>query len=455
MQRAFFPTVLLTLLGVTAAATADDWPQWRGPNRDGKSAETGLLKSWPEEGPTLVWAANTAGIGLGSPSVADGKVYVMGNGEKQGMNMEWVVCLDDKTGEQLWACRTGSIRSKGGGYPGPRSTPTVADGKVYAVGLAGRLLCCDAKSGAPVWYRDMTRHFGGKEPRWGYSESFLVDGDRVICTPGGQNTVVALDAKNGRTIWTAQAGDPAAYASIIKAEFDETPQYVAFTDRGLLGIRASDGEVLWRYDAPSNGQANCNTPVTVGSTVFAASGFGKGGGCAWIRKDDEDKFTAEGLYFTNRIQCLHGGYVVVDNHLYGCADPGVLVSMNYKTGTVTRAVRTGRFSIAHADGMLYVRNESGQMDLYTASPTKLVRRGSFEQPHRSDSKAWPHPVIANGRLYLRDQYVVLCYDIAEEKEEKEAEKTEGEPEKSEPEEPKETKPPEERKATETTRETPL
>jgi len=418
MQRALSLAVFSTLLGVAAMAAGDDWPQWRGPSRDGKSAERGLLKRWPDEGPPLVWAANTAGVGLGSPSVAGGKVYVMGNDEKQGRRMEWVVCLDDETGEQLWACRTGAIRSDGGGYPGPRSTPTVAGGRVYAMGLAGRLLCCDAESGAPVWYRDMTRHFGGKEPRWGYSESVLADGDRVLCTPGGQNTVVALDAKTGRTIWAARAGDQAAYASIIKTEFGETPQYVAFTHRGLVGIRASDGETLWRYDAPSNGQANCNTPVTLGSTVFAASGFGRGAGCAWVRRDDEGKFTAEELYFTNRVQCQHGGFLVADNYVYGCGDPGVLVCMNYKTGVVAKAVRTGRFSIAYADGMLYLRNENGRVELYVASPKNLVRRGSFEQPHRSESKAWPHPVIANGRLYLRDQYVVLCYDIAAESGEK-------------------------------------
>jgi outer membrane protein assembly factor BamB len=285
------------------------------------------------------------------------------------------------------------------------------------MGLAGRLLCCDAESGTPVWYRDMTRHFGGKEPRYGYSESVLVDEGRVICTPGGENTVVALDAQTGRTIWAARAGDPASYASIIKAEFDETPQYVAFTHRGLVGIRASDGEVLWRYDAPSNEQANCNTPVTVGSTVFAASGYGRGGGCAWVRKDDEGKFSAEQLYFTNRLQCQYGGFLVVDKHLYGCGDPGVLVCLNYKTGVVTKALRTGRFSIAYADGMLFLRHENGRVELYVASPTKPVRRASFQQPHRSESKAWPHPVIANGRLYLRDQYVVLCYNLMPESEE--------------------------------------
>jgi len=417
MHCRFCTVLLLAVLFVAAPSAADDWPQWRGPNRDGRSAEKGLLRQWPDDGPPLVWAATSAGEGYSTPSVADGKVFVMGNGE----NKEWIVCLDQKNGEQLWACKTGQIRYDGGGYPGPRSTPTYADGKIYAMGLAGRLVCCDADSGIPVWYRDMTRHFGGKPLRWGFCESVLVDEGRVICTPGGTNTVVALDAKNGNQIWAARAGDRASYSSVIKATFEEVPQYIAFTHRGLLGIRAKDGKILWRYDAPSNEQANCTTPIVLGKTVFAASGFGRGGGCAWIKKDDQGEFIAEELYFTNRMQSQHGGYLVVDKTLYGCGDPGVLVAMNYRNGVVTRAVRTGRFSIAYADGMLYCRNENGRMDLYTASSTNLTRRGSFEQPYRSEEKAWPHPVIADGYLYLRDQYLVLCYDVAKEREEDEPE----------------------------------
>jgi len=415
------------MLTATAPGTlAEDWPQWRGPNRDGKSAETGLLKRWPQGGPPLAWVNKEVGAGYGAPSVADGKVFVMGNGKKK----EWVVCLDEQSGEQIWACTTGLIRSKGGGYPGPRSTPTFVDGKLYAMGLAGRVVCCDADSGKPIWFREMMRDFGGKEPECGYSESVLVDRGRVICTPGMEKTVVALDAKTGKEIWAAKAGDPAAYSSIVKAVFEETAQYVAFTHRGLIGIRAADGAVLWRYDAPSNGQANCPTPVVVGKTVFAASGYGKGGGCVWIRKDESGEFSPKEMYFTNRMQNQYGGFVVDDGYLYGCSDPGVLVCLNYKTGKVAKAVRTGRCSISYAEGMLYVRGEDFQVDLYKASSTKLTRHGTFQQPHRSKSKAWPPPVIANGRMYLRDQYVLLCYDIAAKtakkaKEAREAKKTKG------------------------------
>ena len=402
--------MLLALL-FAAGARADDWPQWRGPERDGISPQTGLLKRWPDAGPRLVWKSDDAGIGYSAPSIADGKVFLMGNGAKK----EWLVCLDEKTGKQLWACSTDRVRSGGGGFPGPRSTPTVAGGRVYALGLAGRLLACDAKTGQPIWWRNLTKDFGGKEPPWGYAESVLVDGDRVICTPGLQKTVVALDAKSGREIWAAGAGDPAAYSSPVKGVFGETPQYVVFTQRGVVGIRAADGAILWRYDGPSNGQANCPTPVVVDSTVFAASGYGKGGGCVEISKDTSGTFTAKERYFTNRMQNLHGGFVVVGDFLYGCSDPGMLVCLNYKTGAVAKALRAGRFSIASAEGMLYLRNEEGRVELYEASPTTLARRGSFEQPYRSKLKAWPHPAIANGRLYLRDQTVLLCYDITAEK----------------------------------------
>ena len=416
MQKAILLSISLTIsiVAVAGVALADDWPQWRGPNRDGKSAETGLLKTWPPGGPKLLWSANIGGVGYSAPSVAEGKIFVMGNGEKEGIAKEWTVCLDEETGKQIWASKTGAIRSGGGGYPGPRSTPTFADGKVYAMGLGGRLVCCDAETGKPVWFRDMTLNLGGKAPHWGYSESVLVDGDRVICMPGTKNAVVALDAKTGDTTWATEAEDPASYSSVIKATLADTPQYIAFTGQGLLGVGVDDGAVLWRYDGPSNGQANCPTPVTLGSTVFAASGYGKGGGCAWIRKDYEGNFSATPLYFTNKMQNQHGGFVLVDGFLYGCADPGVLVCLNYKTGVVIRAIRMGRFSIAYADGMLYLRNERGFMNLYEASSKNLTRRGAFVQPQRSEKKTWTHPVIANGRLYLRDQYILLCYDIAEE-----------------------------------------
>ena len=406
MRRALILTATIGMLLATTV-TADDWPGWRGPNRDGVSTEEGLLKTWPKEGPPQAWAINSAGYGYGAPSIADGKVFIMGNGPEK----EWVSCYDEKTGKQLWACATGPIPSAGKGFAGPRSTPTYYEGRVYVIGINGWLLSIDADTGKPIWFTELMRHWGGRKPLWGYSESPLVDKGVVIVTPGGQNSVIALDAKSGKKIWAANLGDPASYSSPIVATLAETKMYVVFTETGLVGLRASDGVLLWRYNAPSNGQANIPTPVVVGSTVFAASGYGKGGGCVWIKKNDEGKYEAEELYFTNKMQNMHGGFVVLDGYLYGCSDPGVMVALNYKTGKVAKVVRTGRFSIAAADDMLYVRHEDGKMFLFNASPTSLVKRGEFEQEYRSEEKAWPHPVIANGRLYLRDQYFLYAYDI--------------------------------------------
>jgi outer membrane protein assembly factor BamB len=408
-MRRVLPILLLAMSAI--AARADDWPQWRGVNRDGRSAETDLLKTWPDEGPPLAWKVNHVGAGYSAPSIANGKIYLMGNGTGDQRHKEWVVCLDERSGAQVWACATGLIRHNGGGYPGPRSTPTVADGRVYALGLAGRLLCCNAETGQPIWFRELTRDFGATAPRYGYSESLLVDGDRVICTPGGQKTVVALNAATGAELWSANAGDPASYSSPIKATFAEIDQYVVFTEKALLGIAAENGAVLWRYTDPSNGQVNCPTPLVVGQTVFAASGYGRGGACGWVQKDKEGAFSVKPLYFTNKMQNQYGGYVFVDGFLYGSSDPGVLVALNYKTGVVARADRTGRFAIAYADGMLYLRGEDGRVDLYPASATQRTRAGTLEQPDRSETRAWTHPVIANGRLYLRDQHLLLSYDI--------------------------------------------
>lgn len=414
-MRALILTATIGIM-LTVTVRADDWPGWRGPKRNGVSTETGLLKTWPEEGPPQAWAINSAGYGYGAPSIADGKVFVMGNGPEK----EWVSCYDERNGKKLWACATGPIPFSGRGFAGPRSTPTYADGRIYVIGIGGWLVCIDADNGKPIWFSELRRHWGGQIPRWGYSESPLVDRGVVVVTPGGENTVVALDAKTGEKIWVAKLGDPASYSSPIVATLADTRMYVVFTEVGLVGLRASDGVLLWRYNAPSNGQANIPTPVVVGSTVFAASGYGTGGGCVWIKKNEEGKFVAEELYFTNKMQNMHGGFVVLDGYLYGCSDPGVLVALNYKTGKVAKVVRTGRFSIAAADDMLYVRGEDGKMYLYNASPTSLVKRGEFEQEYRSEEKAWPHPVIANGRLYLRDQYYLYVYDVMKDRKEEPA-----------------------------------
>jgi prepilin-type processing-associated H-X9-DG protein len=386
-----------------------DWPQWQGPERTTISQETGLLKSWPKDGPPLLWKATGLGEGFGTPSVAAGRIFSMGNRGKT----EYVMALDARNGKQLWVKATGPVRSNGGGYPGPRCTPTVDGALVYALGLNGHLLCLDVATGKIRWSKNLLKDFQGSVGGWGYSESPLIDGDKLICTPGGHTaTLVALNKKTGAVLWKAivPEGDSAAYSSVIAAEVDGQRQYIQFVSGGVVGVAAADGKFLWRYDKPANGTANCSTPIFQDNQVFAASSYGTGGGSVKLSRNGATT-KAEEIYFTRNMKNHHGGMVLVDGYVYG-SDEGMLSCLDFKTGEVMWEDRhPGKGSIAYADGRLYYRNEGGPILLVEANPKKYVDCGRFEQPDRSDHPAWPHPVIANGKLYIRDQDVLLCYDV--------------------------------------------
>ncbi|MES1213125.1 MAG: PQQ-binding-like beta-propeller repeat protein [Singulisphaera sp.] len=387
----------------------NDWPAWRGAQRNGISRERGLLTDWPEGGPRLAWQAAGLGIGFSTPAVADGRVFLMGNRDKE----EVVVALSARdSGKELWSTTIGPVRHDGAGYPGPRSTPTVDGDHVYVLGLNGDLVCLNAKTGAGLWRHNLVSDFGGAVPNWGYSESVLVDGPWVLCTPGGSEaTIVALDKASGAKVWGAKVGDPAHYSSIIKADIGGVKQYLQFTAKGVIAVKADDGTFLWRYDAPANGTANCATAVCVDNMVFAASGYGTGGGLVEV-KNNAGKFDAQQSYFTKHMKNHHGGYVVVDGYLYGCDDPGILTCLDLKTGEVKWADRSsGKCSLVCVDGLLYCRSEAGLVSLVAAKPSGFELHGRFEQPERSDAPSWPHPVVADGRLYLRDQDKLLVYDV--------------------------------------------
>ena len=304
-----------------AGAAAADWPQWRGPNRDGVSQETDLLKEWPADGPKLLWKATGLGEGFSGPSVVGNRLYSMGNAGGQ----EWVFCLDlTKQGAPVWGTPIGKIRHEGSGYPGPRATPTIDGDRLYTLGINGDLVCLDVRTGRPVWSVNFVKDFGGSVPQWGYSESVLVDGPWVLCTPGGQRaTIAALNKTNGRPVWTSPVGDSAAYSSIVKGTLAQVPQYVTLTANGVIGVAAKDGTPLWRYDRPANRTANIPTCLIFGQTVFAASGYGTGGGAVWIKRGPQG-FTADELYFTRDMENHHGGVIRVGDYLYGSSNPGVL-----------------------------------------------------------------------------------------------------------------------------------
>jgi outer membrane protein assembly factor BamB len=395
-----------------------DWPQWQGPGRDNRSRETGLLRSWPEGGPPLVWQAKGLGGGYSSPSVAAGRIF----GMSYRKDDEVVWALDERTGRELWAVRVAAANRQVDYHEGSRCTPTVDGERLYTLGVSGDLICLRVEDGKELWRKNLIKDFGGTLPYYrevyGYTESPLIDGERVVVTPGEPKaTLVALDKRSGKTLLTAsvpqtgKGSSRAEYASVVVGEAAGRKQYVQFLHGGLVGVAADDGRLLWRYDKPSSTIVNCMTPVFHDGHVFAASGYGKGGGLVRVEADS-GQVRAREVYFSKRIRNLHGGVVLVDGHLYGSSDPGMLVCMEFRTGKGGWDERgAGRGSILYADGHLYYRDERGPMLLVKANPKAYVEKGRFDPPGRSRYLAWAHPVIANGRLYLRDQDVLLCYDV--------------------------------------------
>ena len=402
----------LVLAGVAGRASGADWPCWRGEYRDGICRETGLLKEWPEEGPKPLWRSRELGEGFSGPAIVGNMLYTMG----QRNGAEWVIALNcAEGGPVVWATPIGPIRHSGGGQPGPRSTPAVHRGKVYTLGINGDLVCLDAMTGQFVWRHNLVFEFGGRIPKWGYSESVLVDGRWVLCTPGGpQATVLALWRVNGEKVWACPAGDGTAYSSIIKVSIGQVHQYVQFTDRAVIGVQVRGGKLLWRYEKPANETANCSTPLWYGQTIFAASGYGTGGGLVWPKMTPQGEFTTEEMYFTDKMQNQHGGMILWDGHIYGCSNPSALTCIDLKTGDVKWTDdSSGKCSLLFADGMLIARSEKGLVSLLEATPEGFHLKGRFNQPERTRRSSWTHPVISGGRLFLRDQHLLLCYDLRE------------------------------------------
>lgn len=399
----------------SGGSTGDaDWPQWRGSKRDGKSSASGLMSTWPSGGPELLWNVTGLGEGYATPAVVGDTVYVLGtDGEA-----EFVFALSASDGSQKWKSPMGS-KIGAGGFPGPKGTPTIDGDLMYAIGSDGTLVCVRRENGENVWTRNFKRDLGGNHGTWAYAESPLIDGNRLICTPGGSGAVAALNKKTGQPIWQSPVanftGDDyakAGYASTIVALIGGTKQYVAFLNGGVVGIAADSGEPLWRYDAPANGTANCSTPVVHNNSVFAASAYGTGGGRADIRRNGRG-WNASEAYFIRKMESHHGGFILHDGHVYGTNDTSLLC-INWNSGDVVWQDRSvGKGSVSMADGHLYVRGEKGDVALVEATPAGYREKGRFAQPDRSGKQAWAHPVIAGGKLYLHDADRLLCYRLTE------------------------------------------
>jgi outer membrane protein assembly factor BamB len=559
----------LLLLGTSAFAEAPgafDWPQWQGQARDASSKETGLLKEWPKEGPRLAWKATGLGGGDSTPSIAAGRIYGMSH---RGSD-EIVWALSEKDGKEIWAVRTGPASSTAfhQSKEGPACTPTIDGDRMYVMGLAGKVSCLQVADGKVIWERDMKKEFGARSPMWNFRESPLVDGDKVICTPGGsETTMAALNKLTGATLWKTFVPDGAAtgpgtmrgpggpppnmpnairtdlflstldkdqdttisseelnqapavllamdkdadgrlveaelasqpatgasadnsqrrrrgpgvlrmmkahsaldadeseaieaaemknavkvlltldengdgkltvdevgmksmgpqetgagYSSAIAVEFGGQRQYIQFLAKTVAGISAADGKLLWRYDKPANFmKLNISTPIYKDGHVFAASAYGAGGGLARLVKKPDGSFAAEEVWFSKSMENHHGGIIIHDGAVYGSNGGnggGYLACLDLKTGDVlwnerdNGKRRASKGSVAFADGRIYYRTEEGAMLLIEPSRTEYLERGRFEQPDRTKLPAWAHPVVANGKLYLRDQDTLFCYDV--------------------------------------------
>ena len=402
-------SVLAVFLGSTALlfSAHEEWPQFRGPNRDGLSKETGLLKQWPTNGPALAWKAEKLGLGYSAVSVAGGKVFTAGDAPEGSF-----VHALDLNGKPKWTATLGRAGDRGG-YTGPRATPTVEGGNVYMLGQFGDLVCYEAESGKEVWRKNLAKDLSGKVGGWGYSESVIVDGDHVICTPGGPNgTMAALDKKTGAEVWrTKDWTDGADYVSAIVTSIDGVKQYVQLTQRSVAGV-APDGKVLWRANRKGS-TAVIPTPLVKDNLVYVTSGYGIGCNLFKVTKTG-DEFKAEEVYANQEMDDHHGGVILLGDHVYGHSESKGWTCQDLKTGaSVWNSTKLGKGSIAYADGHFYLRFEEGKgtVALIEATPTGYKETGRFHQPDRSTKNSWPHPVVVGGKLYLRDQQVLLCYDV--------------------------------------------
>jgi len=401
--------VAVVSLGNVSAANFD-WPQWHGPDRTDVSKETGLLKKWPAEGPKRVWLYENAGNGYSGPAIANGKYFTIGTRD----NNECVLALDANTGKELWVAKIGAKLDNDWGS-GPRGTPAVDGDRIYALSGKGDLACINVADGKVVWTASMNA-LGGKTPDWGYTESVLVDGDKVICTPGGsKGALAAFNKADGKVIWrSTDFTDDAQYASIIPADINGQRQYIQLTMKHLVGISAKDGKQLWSSDWPGR-TAVIPTPIYRDSHVYISSGYGVG--CKLVKIEAGNKATT--VYENKVMKNHHGGVVLVGDHLYGYSDGSGWMCQDFKSGDEVWAERNklGKGAIACADEMLYCLDEgTGTVVLIEASPKGWSEHGRFKldpqtKIRSSRGRIWTHPVISNGKLYLRDQDLIYCYDV--------------------------------------------
>jgi outer membrane protein assembly factor BamB len=417
--------LVLFIIGLSFISTVDaaDCPQFRGPNRDGICTETGLLKSWPEGGPELLWEMTGLGTGYSSVAISNGKLYTMGDIDVDSEKAQCVIAVDLNARRQLWAAKVGPSHDDG-----PRCTPTVDGNFIFAVGTSGDVVCVDAVNGSILWSKNFQKDLdGGTNPRWKFSESPFVDGDKLICTPGGPKAVMAaLDKKTGDLIWKCsmpdigpKGKDEAGYSSIVISHGAGVKQYVQLTNEGLIGVASADGRFLWGYNRIANRVANIPTPIVDGDYVFTSTAYQTGSALLKLVPDG-DGVKPEEVYWLDKdkFQNHHGGFVKVGDYIYGGHNhnKGEPTCLNMQTGEIKWHAEQpggGSAAVLYADGHLYFRYQNDVVALIEANPQKYNLKSTFKMPKRDGmtGEGWPYPVISDGKLYLRHSDVLLVYNI--------------------------------------------
>jgi outer membrane protein assembly factor BamB len=396
--------IVLSLTAAVSNRAPVDWPQWRGPNRDGIAVEKGLLKSWPQNGPPLAWRASGAGEGYSSFAVAGGRLFTLG----ARADREYVLAYDAATGKPLWGTNHGRRFSNDRG-DGPRATPTVEGDRVYAFGASGDLSVLDAATGKVHWTVNVLQKFGGSNIRWGLSESPLVLKDRILVNAGGPGaSIIAVRKTDGSLIWKTESDEP-GYSSAVVAQTGPVRQAVFFTGERALGVDVNDGRLLWSYAQVSNRTANIATPIVRGNRVFLSSDYGTGSALLELTPNGGG-VTAREVYFTREMKNHHASSVLVGDYLYGF-DSMILTAMHFDSGKVAWQNRSvGKGSLVFADERLDLYSERGVVGLAEATPDGYREHGRF-QLQTGNLPTWAHPVVSDGKLFLRDQDTIYAYDV--------------------------------------------
>ena len=414
-----FISALLLSLGIsTPAYTQGNWLVFHGPNGDNKSPETGLLQSWPEGGPKLLWTIDFLGFGYSSVSVAAGRIYISGNDQENDQSVAMVYCLDEKTGELLWKSSNGPAWDNPRLYPSTRATVVIDGGLVYDLTPHGEVACFDAKTGQKVWNRNIAKEYETRMPMWGLSESVVIDGDHLICSPGGQKaSVVAFDKKTGKTIWEAKPHDHnPGYSTPYFFIHDGRRIVTILTDKMVMGLDLKDGTVLFTFPHINNRTTNVTMPIYRDGHLFVSTGYGEGARLWKLAKNSGGQITPEEVWYEKVFDNQHGGIILVGDTVYGTSHNGhggSWMAVDFWTGEVGYVERSvGPGSLHYADGLIYGLSERNRTAiLLKPDPEKYVELGRFRLPNDADGMSWAHPVVADGRLYLRHAQFLYCYDV--------------------------------------------